>query len=121
MDIFDEQIPFTQEQYEYLKTRFVSKNTAWNKLKSSVEAENIAIPVDWAKQFDNNWVRREFPEKHNELSENRAIQFLKRLHVDGCSIVLAVDCSPEEVEAAYKENRYFADDNLCGYILKKGD
>jgi hypothetical protein len=90
-------------------------------LIANIESENISIPVDLAKQFDNNWVRREFPEKHNELAENRAMQFLKRLHVDGCSIVAAADCSPEEVRAAYEENRYFADDNLCGYVLKKAD
>lgn len=118
MDIFDEEMPFTQEQYEFLKTKFVSKNTAWNKLKSNIEAENIAIPTDWAKQFDTNWVRREFPEKHNELTENRAIAFLQRLTLEGGAIVCSEACSERELAYAKKEGRFFVDENNYGYVLK---
>ena len=49
MDTYDEQAFFTKEQFEYLQTKFISKNILWRSLKESVEAEKISIPADWAK------------------------------------------------------------------------
>jgi hypothetical protein len=118
MDIFDEEVPFTKEQFEYLQTRFVSKNTLWNKLKTDIQAENIAIPADWAKQFDTDWARREFPEKHNELKENQAIAFLQRLALEGGAIVCSEACSEMELAFARKEDRFFVDENNYGYVLR---
>jgi hypothetical protein len=118
MDIFDEEVPFTKEQVEYLESRFVSKNTAWNKLKTDIQAENIAIPADWAKQINVDWARREFPEKHGEMVENLAIAFLQRLAQQGGAIVCSEACSEIELAFARKENRFFVDENNYGYVLR---
>lgn len=115
MDIFDEEMPFTQEQYEFLKTKFVSKNTAWNKLKSDVQVGGISLPK---KEFGIDWARQEFPEKHNEMTENRAIAFLQRLTFEGGAIVCSEACSEMELVFARKENRFFVDENNYGYVLR---
>jgi hypothetical protein len=106
MDIFDEQAPFTEEQLEYLRTRFVSKNTAWNKLKSNVEAENIAFPVDWAKSISR------------QMSNTIALDFLQRLTTEGGVIVCSEACEDWELAAARSENRFFVDENNYGYVLR---
>ena len=54
MDTYNEQAPFTKEQFEYLQTKFISKNIVWHSLKESVEAEKIAFPTDWAKAAKPN-------------------------------------------------------------------
>lgn len=109
MDIFDEEVPFTQEQYEFLKTKFVSKNTAWNKLKSNIEAENIAISTDWVKQIQQR------------MSNAIASDFLKKLAHEGGQIVSSSVCSSAEIALANKENRFFVDDESFGYVLRPKD
>ena len=54
MNTYDEQAPFTKEQFDYLQTKFISKNIVWHSLKESVEAEKIAFPTDWAKAAKSN-------------------------------------------------------------------
>jgi hypothetical protein len=114
MDIFDEQVPFTVEQIEYLTTRFVSKNSAWNKLNSDVQGKSTFLPK---KEFGIDWARKEFPEKHQEMTENRAIAFLKKLSIEGGEIVCSAGCSSSETALAHKEDRFFVADGL-GYVLR---
>jgi hypothetical protein len=106
MDIFDEQAPFSEEQLEFLRTRFVSKNTAWNKLKADFQAENVSIPVGWAKQIQQR------------MSNAIASDFLKKLATEGGEIVSSSVCSSVEIALANKENRFFVDDESFGYVLR---
>ena len=115
MDIFDEQAPFTKEQLVYLKTRFVSKNTSWNRLKADVQGESVSFPK---KEFGVDWARQEFPEKHQEMVENRAIAFLKKLSIEGGEIVCSAACSSSEIALANKEDRFFVDADGLGYVLR---
>lgn len=95
MDIFDEQALFTEEQLEYLRTRFVSKNAV--------------ISTDWAKQIQQR------------MSNAIASDFLKKLARDGGEIVSSAACSSAEIALANKENRFFVDDESFGYVLRPVD
>lgn len=45
-----------------------------------------------------------------------AEEFLKNLSESGGAIISSSDCTPEEIEAARIEGRFFADDDNDGYV-----
>jgi hypothetical protein len=47
-----------------------------------------------------------------------ALNFIKKLSVDGGIIVLASECNPVEVEVSKENDRYFEDDKGCAYIIR---
>ena len=54
--------------------------------------------------------------KRATLAE-RAVGFLKRLSVDGGSIVSSAALTPDQVKLAWDENRIFVDQENLGYVL----
>jgi hypothetical protein len=47
--------------------------------------------------------------------------FLKKLATDGGAIISSNDLSPEEIETARREDRFFVDEDGLGYVYEPID
>jgi hypothetical protein len=92
MDIYDEQPPFTKEQADYLAANYVKKTIVRS-------GQNVARSV----------------EHENNLA---ALNFLRRLTLEGGEIVCSAGCSSFEIALANKEDRFFVDADGLGYVFR---